>query len=125
MRGKLQQIEIASKKFMKDCVIHCDINYLNCNVIQKMIKILKERFLFQSHEVITKVCNCMIQVPQYILEHAEKTGRGCRVICSMPRRISAVAISERVAAERGEHLASVVGYQVHAECRLATSPCLR
>ncbi|XP_054265562.1 3'-5' RNA helicase YTHDC2-like isoform X2 [Macrosteles quadrilineatus] len=81
-----------------------------------------------THSVVIVVgetgCGKSTQVPQYILEHAEKTGRGCRVICSMPRRISAVAISERVAAERGEPVGSVVGYQVHTDCRLSPHTAL-
>ncbi|KAG8307675.1 3'-5' RNA helicase ythdc2, partial [Homalodisca vitripennis] len=57
------------------------------------------------------------QVPQFIMDHSEKTQRGCRIICSMPRRISAVTVSERVAMERGEPLGKTVGYQIRLESR--------
>ncbi|KAG8307672.1 3'-5' RNA helicase ythdc2 [Homalodisca vitripennis] len=51
------------------------------------------------------------------MDHSEKTQRGCRIICSMPRRISAVTVSERVAMERGEPLGKTVGYQIRLESR--------
>ncbi|KAH9322752.1 hypothetical protein KI387_017391, partial [Taxus chinensis] len=46
------------------------------------------------------------QLPQYILETEIESGRGamCSIICTQPRRISAMSVSERVAAERGEPL---------------------
>ena len=44
------------------------------------------------------------QVPQYILEDAVLRGGGgaCSIVCTQPRRIAAVSVAERVAAERGE-----------------------
>ncbi|KAF9611592.1 hypothetical protein IFM89_033596 [Coptis chinensis] len=49
-------------------------------------------------------CGKTTQVPQYILEAEIKTERGaaCSIICTQPRRISAMAVSERVAVERGK-----------------------
>eukprot|EP00951_Prasinocladus_malaysianus_P004585 scaffold32227_cov47-Prasinocladus_malaysianus.AAC.1 len=43
-------------------------------------------------------------VPQYLLEAAIGAGRGAvtHIICTQPRRIAAVSVAERVAAERGE-----------------------
>ena len=40
------------------------------------------------------------QVSQYILEKAAAEGRRVRVACTQPRRISAIGVAERVAAER-------------------------
>ena len=44
------------------------------------------------------------QVPQYILEAAVEGGSGgaCSIVCTQPRRIAAMSVAERVAAERGE-----------------------
>lgn len=44
------------------------------------------------------------QVPQYILEAAIEAGTGgaCSIVCTQPRRIAAISVAERVAAERGE-----------------------
>ncbi|KAF3789490.1 DExH-box ATP-dependent RNA helicase [Nymphaea thermarum] len=51
-------------------------------------------------------CGKTTQLPQYILESEIESGRGafCNIICTQPRRISAMAVAERVAAERGEEL---------------------
>lgn len=51
-------------------------------------------------------CGKTTQLPQYVLESEIESGRGafCNIICTQPRRISAMAVSERVSAERGENL---------------------
>lgn len=62
-------------------------------------------------------CGKTTQLPQYILESEIVSGRGamCNIICTQPRRISAMAVAERVAAERGEQLGESVGYKVRLE----------
>lgn len=54
------------------------------------------------------------QVPQLILDQYIREGRGaeCNVICTQPRRIAAMSVAKRVAAERGEQLRQTVGYHV-------------
>ncbi|XP_043700742.1 DExH-box ATP-dependent RNA helicase DExH3-like isoform X2 [Telopea speciosissima] len=62
-------------------------------------------------------CGKTTQLPQYILESEIDASRGatCSIICTQPRRISAMSVSERVAAERGETLGESVGYKVRLE----------
>uniref|UniRef100_A0A7C9ADX3 RNA helicase n=1 Tax=Opuntia streptacantha TaxID=393608 RepID=A0A7C9ADX3_OPUST len=62
-------------------------------------------------------CGKTTQLPQYILESEIESGRGafCNIICTQPRRISAMAVAERVSAERGEPLGETVGYKVRLE----------
>ncbi|XP_038974853.1 DExH-box ATP-dependent RNA helicase DExH3 isoform X2 [Phoenix dactylifera] len=62
-------------------------------------------------------CGKTTQLPQYILESEIESGRGafCNIICTQPRRISAMAVAERVSAERGENLGETVGYKVRLE----------
>ncbi|KAG0493444.1 hypothetical protein HPP92_004438, partial [Vanilla planifolia] len=62
-------------------------------------------------------CGKTTQIPQYILESEINATRGasCNIICTQPRRISAMAVAERVAAERGEKLGESVGYKVRLE----------
>ncbi|GJP52070.1 hypothetical protein CLOM_g11175, partial [Closterium sp. NIES-68] len=64
-------------------------------------------------------CGKTTQLPQYLLEEAISSGQGAQssIICTQPRRISAVAVAERVAAERGESIGQSVGYQVRLEAR--------
>ncbi|KAL0289636.1 UNVERIFIED_CONTAM: DExH-box ATP-dependent RNA helicase DExH3 [Sesamum angustifolium] len=62
-------------------------------------------------------CGKTTQLPQYILESEIESGRGafCSIICTQPRRISAMAVAERVSAERGEPLGESVGFKVRLE----------
>jgi len=47
-------------------------------------------------------CGKTTQLPQYVLESKIESGHGafCNIICTQPRRISAMAVAERVAIER-------------------------
>ena len=42
------------------------------------------------------------QVPQFILEHCFEQRTPCRIVCTEPRRLAAVAVAERAAYERDE-----------------------
>ncbi|KAL7445620.1 hypothetical protein ACHAXM_009954 [Skeletonema potamos] len=54
------------------------------------------------------------QCPQYILEDAIANGMGdtTRIIMTQPRKIAAISVAERVAAERDEEIGQSVGYTV-------------
>lgn len=71
-------------------------------------------WLLQQVVVISGETGCgkTTQLPQYILESEIESGRGafCSIICTQPRRISALAVAERVATERGEPLGDSVCY---------------
>ncbi|CAF1997078.1 hypothetical protein HID58_076427 [Brassica napus] len=62
-------------------------------------------------------CGKTTQIPQFILESEIEANRGalCNIICTQPRKISAMSVSERVACERGEPLGESVGYKVRLE----------
>ncbi|KAK3036728.1 hypothetical protein RJ639_030552 [Escallonia herrerae] len=62
-------------------------------------------------------CGKTTQIPQFILESEIESVHGatCSIICTQPRRISAMSVSERVASERGEKLGEMVGYKVRLE----------
>ena len=58
------------------------------------------------------------QIAQFLLEEAAALGRPIRVVCTQPRRISAIGVAERIAAERGEAVGKgAVGYAVRGEAR--------
>uniref|UniRef100_W8B7C0 RNA helicase n=1 Tax=Ceratitis capitata TaxID=7213 RepID=W8B7C0_CERCA len=65
-------------------------------------------------------CGKTTQVPQLILDDYIYNNRGsqCHVVCTQPRRISAVTVAERVAYERLERLGVSVGYQIRLECEM-------
>ncbi|TNN01734.1 hypothetical protein fugu_011116 [Takifugu bimaculatus] len=67
-------------------------------------------------------CGKTTQVTQFILDDHISRGLGsiCRVVCTQPRRISAISVAERVAAERAESVGNgnSCGYQIRLQSRL-------
>lgn len=57
------------------------------------------------------------QLPQFL---AQAVKEGC-VVCTQPRRVAAVTIAERVAAERGCALGTEVGYSIRFDDRSGPS----
>ena len=68
-------------------------------------------------------CGKTTQVPQFLLDEASATGQRCSIVCTQPRRISAIGVAERVAAERCERLGATVGFSIRLES--ATSAATR
>ncbi|XP_028549002.1 DExH-box ATP-dependent RNA helicase DExH1 isoform X2 [Dendrobium catenatum] len=64
-------------------------------------------------------CGKTTQLPQFILEKeiANLNGADCNIICTQPRRISAISVAMRVASERGENLGETVGFQIRLEAK--------
>ncbi|XP_052851218.1 ATP-dependent DNA/RNA helicase DHX36 [Drosophila gunungcola] len=64
-------------------------------------------------------CGKTTQVPQILLDDAVSRGcaSSCRIVCTQPRRISAITIAEWVSYERCESLGNSVGYQIRLESR--------
>uniref|UniRef100_A0A8C3T5I7 ATP-dependent DNA/RNA helicase DHX36 n=1 Tax=Chelydra serpentina TaxID=8475 RepID=A0A8C3T5I7_CHESE len=67
-------------------------------------------------------CGKTTQVTQFILDDYIERGKGCacRIVCTQPRRISAISVAERVAAERAEVCGNgkSTGYQIRLQSRL-------
>jgi len=57
------------------------------------------------------------QVPQYVLEDAAERGETGNIIVAQPRRISAMSVAERVAAERGESIGGTIGYTIRLDSK--------
>lgn len=62
-------------------------------------------------------CGKTTQVPQFILECAHFEQEKVRIIAAEPRRLAALAVAERVTAERGELMGQTVGYQIRLESK--------
>lgn len=73
-------------------------------------------------------CGKTTQVPQFLLDDAMKQVQGAgegmgegrkklKLLCTQPRRISAIGVSERVAEERGEKIGRSIGYQIRLESK--------
>eukprot|EP00117_Sycon_ciliatum_P013397 scpid18108/ scgid5431/ Probable ATP-dependent RNA helicase DHX36; DEAH box protein 36; MLE-like protein 1; RNA helicase associated with AU-rich element ARE len=66
-------------------------------------------------------CGKTTQLCQYILDDAILNGKGsqCNVICTQPRRISAISVANRVAEERCDPVGGAsVGYQIRLDSAL-------
>ncbi|XP_055546685.1 putative ATP-dependent RNA helicase DHX57 [Wyeomyia smithii] len=73
-------------------------------------------------------CGKSTQVPQFILDNwlfqSSKLGRKVphvEIICTQPRRLSAIGVAERVAEERNERIGNTVGYQIRLENKISSS----
>ncbi|KAK0584564.1 hypothetical protein LWI29_015260 [Acer saccharum] len=64
-------------------------------------------------------CGKTTQLPQFILEEEISCLRGadCNIICTQPRRISAISVAARISSERGENLGETVGYHIRLESK--------
>ncbi|KAH9519541.1 ATPdependent RNA helicase [Bulinus truncatus] len=61
-------------------------------------------------------CGKTTQVPQFLLDEALHSPHfSTNIVCTQPRKISAMAVAQRVADERAEKLGRCVGYQIRLE----------
>ncbi|GMF37754.1 unnamed protein product [Phytophthora fragariaefolia] len=68
-------------------------------------------------------CGKTTQIPQFILDEYINRGAGgeCNIICTQPRRIAAIGVATRVAQERCEDIADVVGYQIRMDAKKSSN----
>ncbi|KAH7661050.1 RNA helicase protein [Dioscorea alata] len=75
----------------------------------------------ESHQVVLisgeTGCGKTTQVPQYILDDMWGKGKACKIVCTQPRRISAISVAERISYERGESVGDTVGYKIRMESK--------
>jgi ATP-dependent RNA helicase DHX36 len=66
---------------------------------------------------IFKGCGKTTQVPQLVLDDIIMKGCGAEanMVVTQPRRISAIGVSHRIAAERGERIGETAGYSIRME----------
>ncbi|KAJ8714380.1 hypothetical protein PYW07_002605 [Mythimna separata] len=64
-------------------------------------------------------CGKTTQLPQLMLDYCQEHKQAARMYCTQPRRISAVAVAERVAYERMEKIGQSIGYQIRLESRVS------
>ncbi|KAH8273341.1 hypothetical protein KR018_003934 [Drosophila ironensis] len=75
-------------------------------------------------------CGKSTQVPQFILDNwlfeglklsAKENLPHVEIVCTQPRRLSAIGVAERVAAERLDRIGHLVGYQIRLENKVSAS----
>ena len=59
------------------------------------------------------------QIPQFMLEDGYATRGSRRIVCTQPRRVAAMSLASRVAAEVGVALGGTVGYKVRFDERVS------
>ena len=66
-------------------------------------------------------CGKSTQVPQFLFEAAVAAGKagGVNILVAQPRRVAAVGLASRVAAERGERVGDIVGYSVRLDTKVS------
>ncbi|CAN1229354.1 DExH-box ATP-dependent RNA helicase DExH6 [Linum perenne] len=62
-------------------------------------------------------CGKTTQVPQFLLDHLWSRGEVCKIICTQPRRISAMSVADRISQERGQTTGEDVGYKIRLESK--------
>ncbi|XP_063774082.1 putative ATP-dependent RNA helicase DHX57 isoform X2 [Pseudophryne corroboree] len=77
--------------------------------------------LLSQHQVLVVSgmtgCGKTTQIPQFILDASLQGSPShvANIVCTQPRRISAISVAERVAQERAERVGVSVGYQIRLE----------
>ncbi|XP_046383493.1 putative ATP-dependent RNA helicase DHX57 [Ischnura elegans] len=71
-------------------------------------------------------CGKSTQVPQFLLDEwlGSKGWNRCEhreIVCTQPRRISAIGVAERVAEERVERIGNTIGYQIRLESKMSSA----
>lgn len=98
----------------------------NLNVFQYRGTILKA--LHEQRVLIISGgtgCGKTTQVPQLVLEEAARQKKGCKIVCTQPRRLATTSVAKQIADERGEDLPGAVGYQVRMNrCMKSTTPLI-
>uniref|UniRef100_A0A1B6EDU7 RNA helicase n=1 Tax=Clastoptera arizonana TaxID=38151 RepID=A0A1B6EDU7_9HEMI len=92
----------------------------------KMMKEISDTITSNQVVVISGETGCgkTTQVAQFILDNEIQMGNGSitYIVCTQPRRISAISVAERVAEERCEVIGmNSVGYQIRLESKLPNS----
>uniref|UniRef100_A0A1A9UHT6 Putative ATP-dependent RNA helicase DHX57 n=1 Tax=Glossina austeni TaxID=7395 RepID=A0A1A9UHT6_GLOAU len=90
--------------------------------------------LLDSHQVLVVSgetgCGKSTQIPQFILDNwffkasqldNDSSMPHLEIICTQPRRLSAIGVAERVADERAERVGRTVGYQIRLESKMSSS----
>ncbi|XP_008555927.1 putative ATP-dependent RNA helicase DHX57 [Microplitis demolitor] len=115
--------------------------FMNKNKNQRFRKIIESRQKLPAWNMMTDVietvdnnqvtiisgetgCGKSTQVPQFMLDdwivNRRDSKSHAEIICTQPRRISAIGVAERVAFERDEKIGNTVGYQIRLESKISS-----
>lgn len=135
--GNLSNVKLIPKNVRSSRLTEKPHRVLNHVESPELSKMLSHRKKLPAHESrksillsiqksqVVVICGATgsgktTQVPQFILEEASEKRTPVSVVCTQPRRIAAISVAERVAAERCEEIGGNVGYQVKLKSRKST-----
>ncbi|KAG6537934.1 hypothetical protein ZIOFF_003037 [Zingiber officinale] len=90
--------------------LHPDPQILVFDGVTEKTQLAKWKLLFSC-------AVALFLVPQYLLEYMWDKGETCKIVCTQPRRISAISVAERISYERGETVGETVGYRIRLESK--------
>ncbi|KAJ1555198.1 ATPdependent RNA helicase [Nowakowskiella sp. JEL0078] len=123
---KKEDLDLLSKKMLQDFrKSQNSTEYIEMQSVRQALPAWEKRFEIvdstRNNQVVVVSgetgCGKTTQVPQFILDNYIENSKGsqCKILVTQPRRISAIGVAQRVAAERGEPLGTTVGYQIRLE----------
>ena len=136
IRANLQEnitpaVKLQKKPDLDECLYNDYMNKQESSRYQAMLLIRKKLPSYDMRDRVLDLiernhicvisgetgCGKTTQIPQFILDHflTNKKGSLCMIVCTQPRRISAISVAQRVADERGEELGNSVGYHIRLE----------
>jgi hypothetical protein len=118
-----QQNVISTECVRCDDVYECSPCFQICEQGCQRLVCLSDHLLFLYLNVVKLFIIIMMslhahfQIPQFLLDDwLLNWNSGSRshveIVCTQPRRLSAIGVAERVAEERAEEIGNTVGYQV-------------
>lgn len=131
LRDDLSACQLLAKRQSSDHYKQMMASRQNLPAWQMSAKILET---IRSSQVVVisgeTGCGKSTQTPQFLLDayfeqlqHATKDKNAkiepIQIICTQPRRLSAIGVAERVAAERCEKIGSTVGYSIRLENKIS------
>ncbi|KAI5000587.1 hypothetical protein ZWY2020_005176 [Hordeum vulgare] len=122
-RPAMQKHDIAKKAEMLTSKLNGQLRKIGENRSKLPIASFKDHLssTLENHQVVLisgeTGCGKTTQVPQYILDHVWGKHESCKIICTQPRRISAMSVAERISVERGETVGETVGYKIRLESK--------
>jgi hypothetical protein len=106
------------------CRTYTAKSYLSARILETflfLVSVIVFFYLIAVKLSITYIFKMLLhayfQIPQFLLDDwllnwESSNGRHVEIVCTQPRRLSAIGVAERVAEERAERIGDTVGYQV-------------
>ncbi|CAN0897445.1 DExH-box ATP-dependent RNA helicase DExH6 [Linum grandiflorum] len=108
-----KKLELLSSRVQNDPNFRQTVEARSKLPIAAFSDVIKSTILSNQVVLISGETGCgkTTQVPQFLLDHLWSRGEVCKIICTQPRRISAMSVADRISQERGQITGDDVGYK--------------